>query len=303
MAGRVSNQAQQDAEKKSQELERVNETVAKVKAMTPQFASVLPAKIDPQRFTRLCLNNLRTVKNLANCSDVSLLGGMMNAAQLGLEVGGPLGQTYLVPFYNSNLRTHEATFIVGYKGFIELAYRSGKISKLVGHEVKELDEFSSEFGDNEAIVHKVNFRAERGRSWAWYAIAHLENGQRFGWVMNREEVETYRGRSKAKDGGPWVSDYDAMAIKTCVRRLSPFLPKSPEFADALAMDETVAVSVNPGDIVPPSVIDVDGEEIIDAQESSGDAPDASVRAGADVASAESPDGALPLEDDDPERPF
>ena len=94
-----------------------------IKTMEPEIAKALPSVITPERFTRITLSALSTTPKLAECSPKSFLGAMMTAAQLGVEPNTPLGQAYLIPFRNKGVL--ECQFQLGYKGLIDLAYRSG----------------------------------------------------------------------------------------------------------------------------------------------------------------------------------
>lgn len=71
-----------------------------IKAMEPEIKKALPQVITPERFTRMALSALNTTPKLAECSQMSFLGALMNAAQLGLEPNTPLGQAYLIPYRN-----------------------------------------------------------------------------------------------------------------------------------------------------------------------------------------------------------
>lgn len=91
-----------------------------VKAMMPEIKKALPAVMTPERFTRIALSALNTTPALNQCTPMSFLAALMNAAQLGLEPNTPLGQAYLIPYKNHG--TLECQFQIGYKGLIELAY-------------------------------------------------------------------------------------------------------------------------------------------------------------------------------------
>ena len=85
-----------------------------VKAMMPEIKRALPAVITPERFTRIALSALNNTPALQQCTPMSFLAALMNAAQLGLEPNTPLGQAYLIPYKNKG--TMECQFQIGYKG-------------------------------------------------------------------------------------------------------------------------------------------------------------------------------------------
>ncbi len=103
--------------------------------MQSQFAKALPSVMTPERFTRIVLTAIRNNQKLAQCDKGSFFAAVMSSAQLGLEPNTPLGQAYLIPYGN------ECQFQIGYKGLIDLAYRSGEVSIIQAQTVYEKDEF------------------------------------------------------------------------------------------------------------------------------------------------------------------
>ena len=107
-----------------------------IKQMEGEIKKALPSVMTPERFTRITLSALSTNPKLAQCTPQSFLGAMMTAAQLGLEPNTPLGQAYLIPYRNEKQNRLECQFQLGYKGMIDLAYRSGEIQTIqaqIGH--------------------------------------------------------------------------------------------------------------------------------------------------------------------------
>ena len=92
-----------------------------IKVMEPQIKKALPEVITPERFTRMALSALNTTPKLNECTPMSFLAALMNAAQLGLEPNTPLGQAFLIPYNNKG--EMECQFQLGYKGLIDLSYR------------------------------------------------------------------------------------------------------------------------------------------------------------------------------------
>lgn len=205
-----------------------------LEAQRHEIARALPAHLDPDRFARIVLTECRRNPKLMQCTPASLLGALMQAAQLGIEPG-PLQQCYLVPYGN------EVTFIVGYRGFIDLFRRSGAGATIVAREVCEHDEFSLEYrNDADQLVHVPNLRG-RGDPYAYYGLARMADGTQLVHVMTLDEIDRHRQRSKSKDSGPWKTDAVAMSRKTVIRAMAPYLPLSPEVAHALEADEGVYV--------------------------------------------------------------
>lgn len=214
-----------------------------VKQSETQFARALPRHIDAARFVRTCLTTLRTTPGLAACTPESILAGLMQAAQLGVEVNDVRQQSYLVPRYNSKTNTQEASFQLGYRGMIDLAARGGII--VDAHDVCEYDDFSFQYGLEPNLVHRPVLE-ERGETIAYYAVARFADASRppaFR-VIGRQEAESIRdsfAAGKRRDGtvtGPWVQHFDAMARKTVIRRLLNYLPLPIELAEAVDIDRT-----------------------------------------------------------------
>jgi recombination protein RecT len=219
--------------------------------LKPQIARALPRHMSAERITRIALTTLRTNEKLQQCDPASFLGAVMLSAQLGLEPG-PLGHAYLVPY------GREVQFIIGYKGILDLARRSGEIQSIEAREVCENDQFEFSYGLEPVLTH-TPAREDRGKPTWYYGVAKFKDGGYYFDVMSIEEVEAHRNRSKAKNAGPWVTDYSAMARKTVIRRMAPFLPLSVEAASAVATDEATATFDVSGD-----TIDVGGVEVVAA---------------------------------------
>lgn len=232
------------------------------------FSKALPASITAERFVRIAITSVRTNPKLAKCEPMSLLGALTLAAQLGLEPGGPLGHAYLVPF------GREVTFIVGYKGLINLARRGGDIADIYAEPVYEGDEFSWSLGLHRDITHQPTAadRDDPTKVTHVYAVAKYRDGSDPSFiVLTRAQVEGFRARSKAAKNGPWVTDWTAMALKTGIRRLSTWLPLSAEVARALAADEQPIsrIDVNVDDFIDIDAIDDEGQPLPDAETGDG----------------------------------
>jgi recombination protein RecT len=223
-----------------------------IDAIREQVMEVLPAKVDADRFLRVVAKAVIENPRLMECTRLSLLAAVHEAAQLGLEPSGLLGSAYLVPYrmrreVNGKWQTvHEAKLIPGYRGLIDLARRSGEIRALVADVWRLADTFDYErTRQPEPIIHRpfipdptadAELR-DRGPIVGAYMLAFLTSGYVQPEVMFADEIESIRKRSKAADDGPWITDYSEMARKTVVRRGSKYLPLTSEFRRALELDE------------------------------------------------------------------
>lgn len=233
----------------------------KIKA---QMALALPKHMNPDRLARIALTEIRKVPALARCDQTSFLGAIMQCAQLGLEPGGALGHAYLLPFENRKKGITEVQFIVGYRGMIDLARRSGQIMSIEARVVYQADKFHVALGLNPDLTHEPNWDAQdRGPLKFVYAVAKLKDGGTQFEVMSRADVERVRSQSKAGQSGPWVSHFEEMAKKTVIRRLFKYLPVSIELATAVGLDEQSEAGL-PQD--NPLTIDQETGEITGGQE-------------------------------------
>ncbi|QYA32021.1 recombination protein RecT [Macrococcus psychrotolerans] len=209
-----------------------------MKKMAPAMAQALPKHMDIDRLTRLAMTTIRTTPALKDADVGSLLGAVMQAAQLGLEPG-LMGHCYLLPFNNKNKGIKEVQFIIGYKGMIDLARRSGHIKSIYAHAVYSNDEFDYELGLESKLVHKPTINADKGEFVGAYAVAHFKDGGYQFEFMSKADIEKRKGRSKAANSkfSPWTSDYEEMAKKTVVRHMWKYLPISVEVQQQVAYDE------------------------------------------------------------------
>lgn len=251
--------------------------------MRPQISMAIPKNLDADRMIRMSMSVVQQNPKLLECSQASVLGAIMTAAQLGLYPDtSVLGHAYFVPYKD------KCTFIAGYKGLIDLARRSGHVTSIMAHAVYEGDFFQFEYGLNPILRHKPSGEPMEGREITHvFAIARILNEPIAQFVvMTKEEVDAIRKRSPARDRGPWVTDYEPMAIKTSIRRLAKYLPLSSDLQRAVALDEhaevgldqgleTVGQEVLEGLASPddPDVIDTTAETVDDEDEGGGDGLD------------------------------
>jgi recombination protein RecT len=183
------------------------------------------------------LTELRRNEKLRESDSRKVLGAFAYGLQLGL-IPGPLGLVHFIPFGS------DVVFLVGYRGYIELAYRSGLVKDVSAELVYDGDHFEVAGGTRPGIVHKLQPPGER-EIVAAYAVAHLKSGGTVFKVIYEPDWERARKSSQlgAKEKGPWADDRAAMVRKTALRRLEPLLPKTAEIGAAVGWDETPAQDV------------------------------------------------------------
>lgn len=184
-----------------------------------EIVKALPEICTPDRFMRVLLTTLTKNPKLAECDRNSLLCALLDCSQLGIEPDGR--RAHLIP-YGQNIQ-----LIIDYKGLVELAMRSGKISNIHADEVCENDEFV--FNKGKIEKHIPNWK-DRGKPYLVYANAIFKDGCEKAEVMTLEEVNKVKACSKSANStsSPWNTFPSEMRKKTVFRRLSKWLPLSPE---------------------------------------------------------------------------
>ncbi|HNW10782.1 MAG TPA: recombinase RecT [Candidatus Rifleibacterium sp.] len=206
-----------------------------------QIAMALPKHLTADRIIRVAMTSIQRTPKLLDCDPKSLIGAIIQSAQLGLEPDGVLGHAYLIPYGN------QVQFIPGYKGLIDLARRSGQVVSIGSHVVYSNEKFSLKFGFDETLEHEPLAPSQRGDRKGVYAVARLKDGSvHFEWLWS-EEVEAVKTQSlkkMKKPSGPWIDNEDEMWRKTAIRRLAKYLPLSVEFAKAAAVDELADAGIS-----------------------------------------------------------
>ena len=202
----------------------------------------LGGAMNSDAFVRAVLSEITKQPKLMSADPATVLGGVMLAAQLRLEIGSGLGEFYLTP--RKEKGRDICLPIIGYQGFIKLVLRSEMVKTVQSFMVREGDDFT--YGAN----------AERGMFFEWQprdfeedrpwtgvvAVAKMRDGGTTWSYLTREQVLARRPHYWDK-GTPWQTHEDEMAKKTAVRALVKYLPKSTELGKALESDDQKAVHV------------------------------------------------------------
>ncbi len=216
------------------------------------LAQVLPKHLPVERVIRIALAARSRNPLLMKCTSSSILQSVMTAAQLGLEPGGPLAHSYLVPYRNNKLGAdvYECQLIPGYRGLIDLARRAGMVKSVQARVVHAKDTFSYCYGLTPNLTHEPSRDPDPGPLTHVYAIVYpAEGGADFD-VMSKADIDRIRKRSRAAEAGPWVTDYEEMGKKTVIKRLLKTQPMSQELASAIDHENQVH-----------GAIDIESEEL------------------------------------------
>ena len=252
MAGVIQNQvAKKPTEQKSMQ--------QYIKSMEGEIKKALPSVITPERFTRIVLSAISVNPKLGTCTPASFLGAMMTSAQLGLEVNTPLGQAYVLPYNNKGVM--EAQFQLGYKGLIDLAYRSGEVEVIQAHVVYENDDFTCEYGLEPKLTH-VPADSNRGEPIKVYAVFKTKSGG-FGFeVMSMEDVRKHAAKYSKAYGtafSPWKTNFEEMAKKTVLKRVLKYAPLKSDFVRAAVQDEVIKKDLSDDMYSVPNEVVIDAE--------------------------------------------
>lgn len=240
--------------------------------------AVLPAHIEPKQFMRVAQTAIQFGADLTECTQRSLVGACVKLAEMGLM---PDGHEAALVAYNTKIRYREngewrerwekqAKAMPMVAGIRDLVMRSGMVKNWKVRLVRAGDVFDHEDGDEEYLKHKPCHDDDSPITHV-YSIAYFENGAIDRHVMTIGAVEKIRRRSRSADKGPWVTDFDEMVKKTCLRQHSKALPKAKgekdqsRFMGAIrALDEAEDVLALNGQHMPPAAMIAPGDLVREA---------------------------------------
>lgn len=235
----------------------------KIRAMEGEFKLAMPSGVEASQLVRDACTALSNNPKLAEVNAQSVLGALMTCAQLGLRPG-VLGQAWVIPFKG------RGQLVIGYKGLLTLAQRSGNIASIAARTVYAADRFEYEYGLDERLVHRPHRGPERGQAVAYYCIVKTRAGGVTWDVLERAAAEEHRDKfamQRDRDGrikGPWVDHFDSMALKTIIIRTLKLAPQDTELRTAIAADESFRLNIDPhADLV--EVAHRDDEDTVDAE--------------------------------------
>jgi recombination protein RecT len=205
------------------------------------LASALAERIGVDRFLRGAVTLYKTAPDLQQCDWTTVLGALFVAAQLGLEVGGPRGLAYVVPYKG------KAQLIIGYRGYVDLFYKAGarKVEALVVREGDHFRQYSN---------------GQIGRTYDWepkdndskrsmvgvIGQVRLASGDFIFEYMTREQVDARRPAYATS--GPWKDWYEEMALKTVMRQLAKTARQATDDLGIAIENDNAIITHHAGDI-------------------------------------------------------
>ena len=194
-------------------------------AVTDQINKVIGGK-NGQRFITSIISATNANPELQECSNNSRLSAALLGESLKLSPSPQLGCYYMVPFNNKKTGMKEAQFILGYKGMIQLAIRSGQYKKMNVMAIKEGELVRYDPLEEEIEVNLIEdeYEREQAKTVGYYASFTYMNGFKKAIYWSRQKMEAHAERYsagyKAKKGYTyWEKDFDGMAMKTMLRQL------------------------------------------------------------------------------------
>jgi phage RecT family recombinase len=240
---------------------------------------------------------------LAQCHPISFATALINCCSLGLEPNTSLGEAYLVPFKNKG--QYECTLIIGYRGYIELAYRSGQVDWLYATCVYKADHFRYRLGSQPFIDHEPDLAAiDRGPIICAYAMCKMKDcAEPIFRVVGKAELDGARAQSQTGrfGRGPWLDHYDEMCCKTAIRRLWKFLPLSSE-DQRLRRLEDVETAAEMGGTASTGIETLDNRAELELNDTQADRLEQQIHEERDVEEAPAEHPVPPAADDPGEAP-
>lgn len=194
-------------------------------AVKNQINNIVGGK-NGDRFISSIVSAVQVNPALQECTNPSILSAALLGESLKLSPSPQLGQYYMVPFNNNKKGCKEAQFQLGYKGYIQLAIRSGQYKKLNVLAIKEgeLIRFDPLNEEIEVKLMDDEEAREEAETIGYYAMFEYTNGFRKAMYWSKKKMEkhalAYSKGYKAKKGYTfWEKDFDGMAYKTMLRQL------------------------------------------------------------------------------------
>lgn len=237
-------------------------------AVKNQINNVIGGK-NGSRFVSSIISAVQVNPALQECTNPSILSAALLGESLKLSPSPQLGQYYIVPFNNNKKGYKEAQFQLGYKGYIQLAIRSGQYKKLNVLAIKEgelvrFDPLNEEIEVN--LIDDEEVREET-ETIGYYAMFEYTNGFKKAMYWSKKKMEAHalkysKGYQAKKGYTFWEKDFDAMAYKTMLRQLiSKWGIMSIDMLSA--MDADMAVIHEDG---TKDYVDIDNEETVAANQ-------------------------------------
>lgn len=225
-----------------------------VEAQLPAIERQLGGAMNSEAFVRAVLSEITKQPKLMSASPATVLGGVMLAAQLRLEIGAGLGEFFLTPRKEKGVDI--CLPVIGFQGLVKLALRSEMVTNVQAFLVRDGDDFTYGANAERGMFYEwVPADFDESREWVGVvASARMKSGGTTWAYLTRAQVFKRRPHYWDK-GTPWQTHEEEMAKKTAVRALAKYLPKSTDLGRALEADEQKVQHVRGVDEVQVTRVD------------------------------------------------
>lgn len=216
------------------------------------------------QFMSSIVNLVNADPNLQKCEPMSVIASCMVAATMDLPIDRNLGYAWIVPYKDGKTGRMLAQFQMGYRGYIQLALRTGKYAKINALPIHEGELVSWNPLTEDFVFDPEGRKSDKVVGYAGYF--RLINGYEKFVYWPIAAMEAHRKRF-AKSGFGWQQEYDAMALKTVIRNmLAKWGILSIEMQKAVSTDEKAPLAVGSDDPIDVEWHDVEAEgEIRDVE--------------------------------------
>ena len=226
------------------------------KALVGTLGDAMRAKT----FTSSLISAVSTNPQLSECNGMTIISAALLGESLKLSPSPQLGQYYMVPFKDNKTGMKKATFQLGWKGYYQLALRSGQYKCIDAVPIKEgeLKEYNDITGDIQLEPITDPIQRENAKTTGYYAYFELLNGFKKSMYWSKKKMEAHAekysmGYRAHKGYTFWEKDFDAMALKTMYRQLiSKYGVMSIDMQKAYSNDMTIQPDVTLNDDVEPA---------------------------------------------------
>lgn len=193
-------------------------------AVKKNIEQALGSEARALRFVSSVSSAVQANAQLAECEKATILNAALLGEALNLSPSASLGQYFIVPYKDRNKAQKQATFQLGYKGYVQLAIRSGEYQKLNVTEVKEGEFVEWDRINEELTLNSIKDEGEWAKTptVGYYAYFVTNNGFKKAMYWTREHMEKHAkeySKAYSKGQGFWATSFDEMAKKTMLRQL------------------------------------------------------------------------------------
>lgn len=227
----------------SQEVATINESIDKLE---PRMLKNLSEKT-VRRELSFAKQLVGSSKQLQECTMPSVLTAIYNICNIGLSLNPASKEAYIVPRYNSQTKSKEASLQPSYVGLVKLLTDAGTVTQVVTNIVHEGDVFEMDIANGTVKHLPCLVKANKGAKIGCYALATLPNGAKQVEWMEIEDIYKIRDCSESwkndntRAYSPWMKHEDEMSRKTVIRRLYKYLPRSGSASKIAKIDEAIQI--------------------------------------------------------------